>query len=692
MYKIYKFCLLVVLVSMGMNAFGQNNGILVLTNVKTDRIQLRWAPNNYFLWQKGNTVGYKVERFTLSENGVFDENARSKPVLLTKTPLLPLPKDNWGSDMLADDKLAVLHGLLYPDASSAAKSTGGTADIYNKMQLNENRFAFSLFTCDQSIKASKAHGLFIEDADVRKGVKYAYRISYWQEEDTASYKKGVVVTSLDEAMPLHKVVQLSADFQDTSVLLSWNRFYDKGIYTAYFIERSTDGQAFYPLNKEPFVQLGAQGTKAESPIIYFQDALKSFDSTYHYRIRGVNAFGEYGPFSEVVKGKAIRTLGGQILIDTIIQSLTDVQVKWFLDGIKESDLKEFYLLRSEKSEGPYLRINQTPTPVSVKEAKDLKPKRANYYRVEGIGQQGQRLVSLPRLMVLVDSIPPSPPIDLKGSMSEKGVVVVSWKPNKEEDLMGYRVFMALSPEHDPVEVTSTYIDINAFTDTMETKTLDKALYFTVIAYDINYNGSKKSLPLKVKIPDKIPPVQANFTLVRQKNDKIHLEWVNSPSDDVKMVYLKRIELATKKLMVLDSFEIADSVHVYTDSLFEIGKTYSYLILTKDESKNESVVTSGELNTEIGVRRAVTTFKGKANPEEKNITLTWKAEWKEKPQQFLIYRALNTAPPILVKSVEGNLSEWKDANIAIGNEYTYLIKAELDGDLETYFSKPIKIKY
>lgn len=681
------FITLIVFCSFTANVFAQNE-IKIITNTGSNKVQIRWAPLNPTVWKLGNKYGYRVEKFILFEGETFDAQSYKKPISLNKTPLKPLPKEQWAEAIKKDERVEIVKEIIY-DETKNEKTT--TANIAKKLRDEKNKFAFALFACDQSIDAAKAHGLFLEDFDVKKSVTYAYRISLWENPSSEKVDSAVVIVNTNEEFVLPKPRDFNIEFKDKTALLSWNVVYDKGIYGAYFVEKSTDGKVFVQQNEVPYVQ-GRTG-KDEIKLYFYEDSLSENDKEYYYRIRGMSAFGEKGPYSEILKGKGVKDIKVLIQIDSF--RVLDKEKVWFRWKVQGSDsvlIKEYNVMNAPTADGPFKKINTSSISKNKLEYSDFNKEPSTYYVIEAVGFQNQTYHSFPKLITREDSIPPLTPIGLEGKINDDGIVTISWKANTEKDLLGYKVFRANNLKEEPVTIDKSVLDVNMKIDTISLKTLTNKIYYYVVAYDMNYNPSPFSEPLLIKKPDKIPPSAPVFAKTELKNNAVSLEWINSSSNDVDWIFLNRINLATNESVNLDSFKIIDSITFYVDSAFEIGQKYKYEILTFDDSKNKTQLLSGIINTETGVRKAIANLKVKPNPEKSIITLSWKYEGKEKVVSYILFRSKAGEKPMIIATLNPETLEYIDTRAKINNEYIYMIKADLENDLETMISKPVNVKF
>lgn len=686
-----KFFLILSFIITSMTQAQVTEPIKVIANVKKDKIQIRWAPTSYEFWQLGNKNGYKVEKFLVINQGVFDAEVYKNPKTLIESSR-PLPVNSWDEVIKKEPNAQIVKSMIYEAPILPPKSPSeDLKGFLNYTKIQNNRFGFALFACDMSTTIAQAHGLFLEDKQVKASEKYAYRISIKAKngKKDSTYSASILV-GLDDYFDLPKPRDIQIEAKEKTALISWNVEYDKGLYTGYFIERSEDAKNFKRVNESPYVQMKSDKS-IETKRYYYEDSLNNSKLTYSYRIIGMTPFGENSPVSDVVKAKGKDALKVWVGIDTSgLTKNNSCFIRWSMLGIDSSILKGFRILRAKANEGIYERIGDVDK--SAREFIDAKPMRNNYYIIEAYTDDERSSTSISSLVIPIDSIPPLIPKELKAKVEKNGVVYLTWEPNTDEDIYGYRVYRINNTKEEPVEYTKVLLNANLFIDTLDLGILSKQVYYLVTAVDMNYNPSNYSEPLLVKRPDTIPPAPAHVTDTRLNKYQVIVTWKKSYSDDVEKYYLYRSLAETQNKVLLDSFDKDEDIQSYIDSSYEIGSKYRYTMEVVDDSKNISSSMSGIISTEVGVRRPIRDLKVKLDEENKKVKINWKYEGKERVESFIIYRQKNKEGMQTLEAIESIKSEFEDTKIVLGNEYTYCIKANLDKDLETELSKKITIIY
>lgn len=667
----------------------QEHKIVGLANPKKNSIQLRWSPASYIAWEIGNKYGYVVERFTISANGVLIANP--KPVLLSQQPIKPASLQEMEKISAKEERVAIIAEMIYGDGNKKIKPEAGMAAFFEKQNQDDWRMAMALLTCDMSVTVAAAAGLFLEDTTVKAGERYAYRIFVAQQPKNLVIDTAVVNAATGQQPLLARPPELAIVCSDSSATLGWLTTFSKSMYTAYQVERSTDGKTFKPVSDLPVIPTAPD----RAGFSYYKDMLPDNDTRFYYRVRGITPFGEYGPYSKVADGIGMPEVAERPVMDTIIViDNKRIKLRWLLPGDLTKQLSAIIITRADNGSGPFKPVaTLSMANGPVHEWIDEKPLNSNYYRLKGITKRGKAIYSFPYFAQLIDSTPPAVPVGLAGKIDSLGHVTLKWEKNTEPDLRGYRVFRANGLKEDFVEVTQEIMVSPAFQDTITLHTLAPKIYYKIIAVDKNYNPSEYSPYLMLKRPDTIAPTAPVMTKA-YRNDSLKavvLNWINSESEDVVKYTLYRINPKDSAKIMIISWDTSVVRNSYIDTALQLGNTYYYMLTVADDAGNKATEISGDVWFETGKRSAVSGLKAAVDAEKKLILLSWITA-KEEAVSYRIYRAKNDGPFILYATQEGKHLQWKDDEVILGNVYKYKIMAVLKNDIKTEMSKVTAVKY
>jgi hypothetical protein len=640
--------------------------IQVIVRVQKDKILLRWAPSDALAWKKLNKYGYQLERYTVTRDN--KTLANPEKIVLGKV-FKPEPLENWEKSIEENDNAAIVAQALYGE-SFGVTGVNKLQSIVNLSEESEQRFTFALFAADKDFEMAKKAGLGFEDKTALKNEKYTYRVSSNVPKEELTIQYGGVFVGLKEYEDLPKPMDFTAHFTDQSAMLSWNFKILAHAYGSYYVERAIDKIHFERITNKPYTSMNQENENNNR--IFYVDSISN-NQQYSYRIQGISAFGELGPYSEVVsgKGKSILKFVPHLTVKDFKDDKT-VTLTWEFDEAGDTEITGFELNRSDSDDGKYTTVLKNIAPKS-RTVTYNKLASTNYFTITAIGKQGSNRTSFPMLVQPVDSIPPTKPLNLKGVIDSLGVVKITWDANKEKDLMGYRIYKANNPHEEFSQVTISPSEPNKYQDSVIVKSLNSKVYYKIIAVDTHYNMSPFSEVLIVKKPDVIPPTSPVFTNYEIKDGSVTLEWINSQSEDVATHYLYRKEDNNNFLIAI--FDKKDNIEHYEDKNSAEGSTYHYSIFAKDES-NLTSEPSPEIAVFVpksSVMPAVKGFYAQPNPATNSIDLSWEYT-ATGVESFEIYKATAEEPMQLMQMVTAQTKKLSDPNITINTTYKYAIRA------------------
>ncbi|MFC3362776.1 fibronectin type III domain-containing protein [Pedobacter fastidiosus] len=669
--------------------------IAVLSRPAKDSIMLRWAPASAQAWHSLNKTGYQIKRFTITRNGKLLPKPES--ILLTPVALKPWPMDSWKTMVDQENKYgSIAAQALYGESFEVSQDNkGGISQMINRARENESRFSFALFSADQDYHVAKAMGLAYVDKNVKQNEKYLYRIYPAVTDKMVRIDTGFVFTGFSDFSPLPKPYDVKVEPQKKGATISWNQEVTKGIYTTFMVERSEDGgKNFVPISDEPVVNTEDDGKVRRRALT--ADTLSTLNHKIFYRVKGISPFGETGPVSDTISVITDHQLEASPVMEKADVIGKTVKVSWKMPE-QPAFILGYDLERSNNVEKGFKKINQKIISSSTFEYIDDQPLGSNYYRIRAYGQEGISKVSYGIFAQLIDSIPPAPPIELKGTIDKTGLVKLSWKANSEKDLAGYRVYRGNVIDGEFSQITRKAVKINAFTDTIELKTLTKSVFYKLVAVDKRYNPSEFSQPLKLKRPDIVPPMPPSLYEVKNQTDGIYLAWYISSSNDVVAHEVYRTPKGEENWKPIASFK--DTTHTFNDATAELKQTYVYKIRAVDDSNltsDSKPFTAKRLD--LGLKPAIINMKATADRENLAVVIKW-AYNIPKVDSYLIYKAEQGKPLRLYKTLnpattlqKDKSNQFIDTQLLINTIYIYRIKAVFVDGNESPFSKEILINY
>jgi uncharacterized protein len=666
--------------------------IAVVADGREDSILVRWSPASLTGWQWGNTGGYRLERYTVLKNGKVDEALLRKPSLVIDT-IRALSKAGWEDLIQADQRAAIVSSAIYNEDFKplGSNSNATMAAMINLKEQYDAKMGFALFVCDLNPRIAKAAGLLYVDKTVQPGERYLYRISLADKSKEKRVLPGTVVISPQQRQKLPQPAIVGIEWGDRTASVVWDTKNDQGIYTAYYLEKSTDSVHYTMATDLPIV-CGSAG-KSQTRNAYV-DSLADNQSRVYYRMRGITPFGETGGYAYAGGG---RGRSGFEVLPVIGTGVGDsrgktVRITWGFNAAFREEIRGFEVLRAKAAEGPYTVVSAAMLTINDTVFTDPAPEASNYYKVKAVSKLGGVALSFPYLVLLADNDPPAAPTGIRGKVSDSGAVRLVWKQNSEKDLLGYKVYRANNLKEAFTEITPAFLTRNELFDTIEVNTLTKQVFYKVVAVDINYNLSGYSEPFLLKRPDIIPPAKPVFGTVRKVATGIQVEWTASASEDVERYSLERINKkdGSSKTILNWNPQVQPVSPMLVDTTAVLGNVYYYTLTATDGAGNATTAHSGEVDYETGLRNAVTDFKAIADTKLRTVTLRW--SYPATVETYYLYRCRKGEPMAIYQTLEGNITQWVENRLAAGFVYQYQIKATLKGDVQTQISKVIEVKY
>lgn len=658
-----------------------NKDITVLTFNHGDSVSLRWAPGSEELFHRSVKSGYLVQRKAAGESAWHNIS----PVLK------PASNDRFAVMEAINPDAAAVKEILYPSQDrTAADEPASTDPLDPKLESIPGEtsiedallYMMALFSCDISKPVAEAAALIYVDTKVDKFAKYQYRVIFADDENAKRTNVAVADVDMSKKTILPTPADFEGFFEEKFAHFEWSVSPFIGYYSAYNVERSTDGVHFTPLRSRPFVQAY---TKDEmSDLAVFRDTFPSEDETYYYRMAGYSPFGFYGPYSKVVKGEPKFNFQKiDLKVDTVIIGKKAEEIQWSVDKKFEKKIKGFKISRTQDYK-KFSYENTELIPANKRKFKlNKRYDRAQYYAVIAVGMKDtpmkrEEKQSSYYYAFRADTIPPATPTGLKAVMDSSGVVSISWNPNTEPDLLGYQLYISNSGnEMDYYNVTDTIYPHTSYTDTLPLNTLTNVAYYRVNAIDKNYNRSIWSDAVKLTKIDTIPPAPVVFKFLQQPKENIIVEWVNSPSLDLDHMELYRQIDDTGQMVLLQTYDLKKkkAPTKFEDKQEMPGQYVQYFMAVYDEAGNFSYAHSDKMLAKGDRPGCIGNLKATLiiTDEKKEVRLEWDITSKDPIDRYIIYRKKDDGKMLDIALLKPNQLYFVDPKIAIGSTYKYIVR-------------------
>lgn len=647
-----------------------------------DSIFVRWAPDNATLWRTAvvRGSGYLLTRRSVTADGklVLDYQKRIRPWTI----------DQWKQRCGPRDTLAGACVQLLYGKRDLGVSTGEMSLNKALRQHEQNQYELALVLLEADVNARHAQGLGLGfmDKDVKQNTTYVYYLMPLVDDTKMPVEPGQTMVRNESPEPRIPFINLRGESGDRQVRVTWDRKIADMAYTAFLIERSTDGgRTFRRLTKRPWIQ---SPTKELNLLYAYTDSTARNYQPYQYRVVGITPFGEQSLPSPVLTVRSVDQTPPARVEKVEVSHLGGSRVRVNWTHLKPpGDLRGYQISKAASIEGPFAELTRKPLPKSQKTFTDTTaiPYQPAFYRVTAIDTSGNESSSLPIYCTFKDTKGPAKPKGLQGYIDTTGFVRIVWDANPEPDLLGYAVVMANDPAHIFTARTNGYLALSLFNDQTELNTLSKRLCYRVIAYDKNHNPGPPSEILILTRPDRVRPVPPIFTRYVASDTAMNLSWAPSSSNDVREQRLLRRGADTERWV--EVAKLLPSQTAYADKNVKSNSTYTYALMAIDSAGLRSDV-SPVLNLKtLGMAiRPVTNLTPRLAADGKSIILNWK--YPNELCRFVIYRAGASEPLHTYNAVNREFA-FTDKAIQKG-QYEYAIKVVYQDGRESGLSNRVKI--
>jgi fibronectin type 3 domain-containing protein len=659
--------------------------IAVLSRVTSDSVTLRWAPRSFEVWNEGNIHGYVIERYTMVRDNVVIVPEKESLVL---NALRPLQLEQWETIVSKNKYGAIAAQALFGEHFSVGIENTNAISIVNKVKENSQRFSFALLSADLSPEVARMSGLWLSDTTAKNGEKYLYRVLI--NSGSKIYRGSIFVDAVDSVV-IVPPKKLSVDVKGERADLKWHAE-ERMKYVWFQIEKSSDSVLFESSGDIPSQTLTPNPDDV-NPFHYATDSLTGSASPIFYRVRGVTPFGDVSAPSNVVSAVAKGKIGIPVITKAFSVDNKAISLSWDFPNASNQLILGFVIERGA-SDRVLKSIDGVSTlPSSARDFIDRAPLPINYYRISALTSAGQKILSTPYLVTLVDSIPPGEPQVLSAVVDENGKLELKWNKNSEADLYGYRVYKSNHSKEEAFQLTTAPITENNIIDRIDLRTLNKYVFYSVVAIDRNQNQSKLSNILKVKLPDQVKPLSPVMLPITSDSNGVKIYWTRSSSDDVSHYEVYRSTDKSDhwiRRKVVNGAQ--DSVYTFHDLLPEAGMKYRYTVVAVDSSRNESPPCSPVSAKKIlnVVAPPIAWGKAEINNEQRTVKLRWTYNQKN-VICFKMFKSVNDGDFSLYKSLVSGSVEFED-RVITGKSSRYKIMAVFKDGAKSLLSDQLQINF
>jgi fibronectin type 3 domain-containing protein len=631
--------------------------------VNEQTIKLRWAPANTRAWVDGKKYGYVLERYALIVDSVYQKN----PVKgISGLEVKAAPLTNWEKRALESDYAAVVAQAFYGDNFELTSTSSNIGDIMNQANELEQRFATSVFMAEYDYEAAELAGWAYTDYNTRKNELYLYRIILNRPRKQAGDTATVFIGYADKR-ELPQPLNPDAVWGDKSVMLMWNYELLSDVYHSYHIEKkSSEENGFTQITKLPVTALDANMKS-----IFYTDSLADNETQYSYRIWGVTTFNEEGPVSGIISGQGKNSSS---CIPNILNGYftgpdkAHISLSFNCESIEQ--ISQLGVKRASAPDGGYQTVVDKLSPQTRDVSFNLH-ENISYVKVFALTKDSMEMSSLPFLLSREDTVPPAIPTGLTVEIDSSAVAHLSWNPNTEPDLRGYRILRSFNSDEEKSSIVSKPVLHSNYIDTLSLSLGNEKVYYSITAMDTHYNESAPGEHVAAEKPSLKTPALPAITGYEISGDgNVSLSWITDKSRIDTRYRLNRIQSGKQdSLSVI--LETDEKTNTYTDEVEESGDYTYWLVATDTRGKSSESPQRLSISTSVSKSmNGISGFNFYVNREDKYIELSW----RKHPQAALyrIYKQAGDKPAFLWKELDVNENKVVDERLSSNTVYRYTI--------------------
>ncbi len=528
---------------------------------------------------------------------------------------------------------------------------------------------------------SKFCGIMYEDVSIVPGEAYSYELYELKSGQEKLIEKSSFLQAASFT-PMNAPQKLEVEAGDSEVSIRWlpeaRRYWGINIY------RKKAGENDFSLaNKRPIMlsEVPKEDGSTGYPDVFFIEGDLQNGVDYTYKIQGLDYFARPTVFSEEItvtpRDKTPPTAPNAVRAEV---GLLDITLVW-LHNYPSNDMKGYNIYRQKGRKGENIQINKTLLPVTQKTYYDTVPEPGVFvYRVAAVDSSGNEGISFSAVGEVLDIFPPAKPTGLQVA-ADTGRFILTWNPNTEKDLAGYRVYRTVGNNRDNnyVLLNAKPMNTNQFIDSLP-KNAKNFFFYKVAAMDSAYNMSEYSDPRSSRMPDVIAPREPFIIGVTQETKALRIDWLDNAESDLMGydIYRYQSKDSLKTLKRLNTSLIKAGMHLFTDYFIEYNTDYRYYLTAVDSSGNvslPSVPFDGKFIADEVCPVEVAKLKASVK-KNGDISLSWKVETKrdEGYSGCVVYRKVPQTNTYKALSTLSEATKYSDKFDAENNVYYYQVRA------------------
>lgn len=563
------------------------------------------------------------------------------------------------------------------------------AETFRKVTGDEIARSFLQLLSVKNPLIGEVLGEIHHDRDLHPGKAFDYRVLILQGGTSRPWAATTRPVRHGEPDRLPVPKGFRGEGGDASALLDWNadpELSRSGQQVGFRVYRAISPTGpFEPASFDTVIPVTIDGKRPEH---LFVDSGLENGRPYWYRITGVNVLGYEGPPTQAIKvvprdatppppprGLHVSLLGGDALL------------RW--RPVRVDDLEGYRVYRSTTTSGPWKRIwpeKDEPLLPRITFRDRKVPEGAQFwYQVTAVDTSGNESRPSPAVQLYrPDVTPPAQVQGVKAVARDKGKdkgILITWKPNREQDLLGYLVERTTTIEGkgSKAHVTGKFFSLHSeplreprYLDPVPPSSQSRYAY-RIVAVDRAWNRSKPSKTVIARMPDRVPPQAPNLLRLTQTPKGVRLEWTPNVEEDLAGYRIERSEAGGRFLPLTKGKPIAVDARNFVDTRVKSGRIYRYRLIALDEAGNRS-----RPSTTLSIR--VLDLEAPEPPairrivqKQDGLEIHWRPSKDRDIKRQILYRRRGKEHPVILADLKPNVGRYLDRRVEAGETYTYFIR-------------------
>ena len=532
-------------------------------------------------------------------------------------------------------------------------------------------------------------GIFYEDKTVIVGKKYRYKVMVQKgnKEEEIGISEAIKVKANE---PIDGVKDFTINTEiETDTLLRFVWLPESARYFASNLYRSEAGGSLKKLNDTPILPSGKKGNYTKQ---FFQYGDQKAGRTYTFEIRPIDFFGREGkPVTKKITMPNTGAPAPPTSVEIIRVDEQKFRVLWA--NSSSANVKGYEIHVGRSIDLPFKKVSDLiNSPSNEGFVYTTKEPGSYFVKVLSVAANGKTSESYAYGVEMNDLQAPEIPQGVTAE-AKSGTITISWKANKEKDLLGYRIFrtIASEPNKPAAQITPDEIKGNSFTDKLN-KRYKNEFFYTVVAVDTSLNISKESERVGAIMPDVIPPIPPFIKDIKVSETSVLLTWLPGTDEDLKSFQLFRSLEKGNSWKKIDT-ELDASATSYSDEKLTTGQQYYYRLQAFDQTGNASEFSEiyAAKPWAVAKNTELSSFELKYDKKSKGVKLSWKPTATKNIKGAIVMRSNGFKKPSPASPmITGN--NYLDTKVDQDQNYQYLVKVYYEnGEVVTSALKAVSTK-